>query len=125
MQVRMLCNAVYSLASLRWLKHTRASGFRMTLSTELVHELTHAIGLSHAGNGYGEAISNPDYPDPSGRVESYAYGFDIWNMQPIPPATKHGETHDFMSYNSFDPAWVSIYTWEAIASLLGQPNLDV
>ena len=109
--------------ALAWVGWPYAQGGARGL--ELVHELTHAIGLSHAGNGYGEAISNPDYPDPSGRVESYAYGFDIWNMQPIPPASKHGETHDFMSYNSFDPAWVSIYTWEAIASLLGQPNLDV
>jgi hypothetical protein len=92
---------------------------------ELVHELTHVIGLSHAGNGYGEATSNPDYPDPSGRVELNAYGFDVWNLQAIPPHSPAGETHDFMSYNSLDPAWISIYTWETIGNLLGQPNLDV
>jgi hypothetical protein len=92
---------------------------------ELVHELTHVIGLSHAGNGYGEATSNPDYPDPSGRVEPNAYGFDIWEMMAVPPSSEAGETHDYMSYNSSDPAWVSIYTWDAIGTLLGQPALDV
>jgi len=92
---------------------------------ELVHELTHALGLSHAGNQYGEAAFNPDYPDESGRVEPDAYGFDIWEMRTIPPISEQGETHDFMSYNSTDPAWVSIYTWETISSLLGQPELDV
>jgi hypothetical protein len=92
---------------------------------ELVHELTHAIGLSHAGNGYGEVTSNPDYPDPSGRVEPNAYGFDVWRLQAISPHSPVGVTHDFMSYNSLDPAWVSIYTWETIANLLGQPDLDV
>ena len=92
---------------------------------EMVHELTHAIGLSHAGNGYGEATTNTDYPDPSGRVESNAYGFDVWEMRAVPPVSEQGATHDFMSYNSLDPAWVSVYTWEAIGNLLGQPNLDV
>jgi len=92
---------------------------------ELVHELTHAIGLSHAGDKYRETTTNPDYPDPSGRVESNAYGFDIWEMQAVPPLSEAGETHDFMSYNSLDPAWVSLYTWEIIGNLLGQPDLDV
>jgi hypothetical protein len=91
----------------------------------LLHELTHAIGLSHAGNMYGETTTNPDYPDPSGRVEPNAYGFDIWEMQAVPPVSERGETHDYMSYNSTDPAWVSIYTWKAIGNLLGQPGLDV
>jgi hypothetical protein len=92
---------------------------------ELVHELTHALGLSHAGDAYGEITSNPDYPDPTGRVESNAYGFDVWEMKAIPSVSDAGETHDFMSYNSLDPAWVSLYTWEAIGELLGQPELDV
>ncbi len=92
---------------------------------ELVHELTHAIGLSHAGDQYGETTTNPDYPDPSGRVESDAYGFDIWEMVAVPPVSQGIETHDFMSDNSLDPAWVSIYTWETVGNLLGQPNLDV
>ncbi len=92
---------------------------------ELVHELTHCIGLSHAGNAYGETTFNPDYPDPSGQVEPNAYGFDIWEMQAIPPISEKGKTHDFMSYNSLDPAWVSIYTWKAVSSLLGQLDLDI
>jgi hypothetical protein len=92
---------------------------------ELVHELTHTLGLSHAGDAYGETTSNLDYPDPTGRVEWNAYGFDVWEMQPIPPISETGETHDFMSYNSLDPAWVSLYTWETIGALLGQPELDV
>jgi hypothetical protein len=55
---------------------------------ELVHELTHTLGLSHAGDAYGETTSNLDYPDPTGRVEWNAYGFDVWEMQPIPPLTR-------------------------------------
>lgn len=92
---------------------------------DLIHELTHAIGLSHAGNQNGETTTNSEYPDPYGRVEPNAYGFDIWEMQAIPPVSQVGETHDYMSYNSTDPFWVSLYTWEVIGDLLGQPNLDV
>ena len=58
-------------------------------------------------------------------MEPNAYGFDIWKLQAVPPYSPAGETHDFMSYNSLDPAWVSIYIWETIAELLGQPDLDV
>ena len=94
-------------------------------SLELVHELTHAIGLSHAGNQHGETTFNPDYPDDSGRVEPDAYGFDIWEMRAIPPVSAESVTHDYMSYNSTDPAWVSIYTWKTIAQILGQSDLEV
>jgi hypothetical protein len=92
---------------------------------DLLHELTHAIGLSHAGNKHGETTTNPDYSDEYGRVESNAFGFDIWEMQAIPPVSEQGETHDYMSYNRIDPTWVSLYTWQTIALLLGQPELDV
>ncbi len=92
---------------------------------DLIHELTHAIGLSHAGNQNGESTTNSDYPNPSGRVETNAFGFDIWEMLAILSVSEGGETHDYMSYNSTDPFWVSIYTWDAIANLLGQPGLDV
>jgi len=96
-----------------------------TRGPTLVHELTHAIGLSHAGNGNGEADGggfNPDYPDARGRVEPNAYGFDLWSMRPIPPDAGREGTHDYMSYGP-DPHWVSIYTWENVARLLGQHNL--
>ena len=58
-------------------------------------------------------------------MEPNAYGFDIWEMQAVPPLSQAGETHDCMSYNSLDPAWVSLYTWKALGGLLGQPDLDV
>jgi len=90
--------------------------------SELAHELAHAIGLDHAGSKHGEATSNPDYPDDCGRVEPNAYGFDVWTMQAVPPDFDHDGTHDFMSYGRSDPKWVSIYTWKAIAQLLGQPD---
>jgi hypothetical protein len=92
---------------------------------DLVHELTHAIGLSHAGTMNGETTANADYPDPSGRVEPDAYGFDIWEMRAVPPVSEDGETHDYMSYDKENPTWVSIYTWKAIGELLGQPGLDI
>ncbi len=92
---------------------------------DMAHELTHGIGLSHAGNQNGESTMNSDYPDAYGRVERGAYGFDIWEMQVIPPFAADGETHDYMSYNQDTPTWVSIYTWKAVASLLGQPDLDI
>jgi hypothetical protein len=92
---------------------------------DLVHELTHAIGLSHAGSMNGETTTNSAYPDPHGRVEKNAFGFDIWEMRAIPPTSENGETHDYMSYNKTNPTWVSIYTWETIGELLGQPALDV
>jgi hypothetical protein len=92
---------------------------------DLVHELTHAIGLSHAGIEHGETTSNLDYPDPSGRVEPNAYGFDIWEMRAVPPVSEDSETHDYMSYDKENPLWVSIYTWKVIGGLLGQPDLDV
>jgi hypothetical protein len=92
---------------------------------DLIHELTHAIGLSHAGIMNGEITSNPDYPDPSGRVEPDAYGFDIWEMRAVPPVSEDGETHDYMSYDKENSLWVSVYTWKAIGELLGQPGLDI
>ena len=89
----------------------------------LAHELAHAIGLDHAGNNHGETTYNPDYPDDYGRVEPNAYGFDVWLMKAIPPDIDQDGTHDFMSYNSSNPEWVSIYTWKKLLQLLGQPDL--
>jgi hypothetical protein len=97
-----------------------------TYGPTIVHELTHAIGLDHAGNGHGEVNGggfNPDYPDEKGRVEPNAYGFDLASMKAVPPDPYGQRTYDFMSYGP-GAKWVSIYTWENIARLLGQPNVD-
>jgi hypothetical protein len=92
-----------------------------TCGFALAHELTHAIGLHHAGNEHGEAGGgsfNPDYPDANGRVESNAYGFDLWSMRAIPPDGGEEGTYDYMSYGP-QPQWVSVYTWKQVARLLG------
>jgi hypothetical protein len=90
--------------------------------SELSHELGHALGLDHAGNGHREHSLNPDYPDDHGRVEANAYGFDVGSIQAIPPDFGLEGTHDFMSYDGSNPEWTSIYTWETLTNLLGQPN---
>ena len=89
---------------------------------ELVHELTHALGLDHSGNLHGETSFNPDYPDDCGRVEQNAFGFDIVSMQVIPPDSVYGRTHDFMSYERSKPIWISSYTWEQILERLLRIN---
>jgi hypothetical protein len=91
----------------------------------LAQEAAHSISVSHAGNSHGEEAGggfNPDYPGFHGQVEANAFGFDVWNMQVIPPDI--GEhTHDYMSYGG--NAWTSIYTWEQIAGLFGAADIEV
>jgi len=105
----------------------------------IAHEITHAIGLDHAGRGhcekyFGGCIS--DYPDPHGQVEANAYGFDTWSFNSIPPGPYSfppagwdltddcqqppgfERTHDYMSGGA-GPKWTSLYTWEKTGYRLG------
>lgn len=83
-------------------------------------------GVNHAGNQHGElndSGSDPGYPDNHGGIESNAYGFDVVDIQAIPPDDGAGNhTHDFMSYGGA-PQWVSIYTWQNIANWLGASDI--
>ncbi|TAK57921.1 MAG: hypothetical protein EPO22_11615, partial [Dehalococcoidia bacterium] len=88
----------------------------------LAQETFHAGGgVNHAGNGHGEAGGggfNPSYPNMHGAIEPSAYGFDLLALQAISPTDTcdTGHTHDFMSYGC--SPWVSVYTWQDIASWL-------
>jgi hypothetical protein len=91
------------------------------------HEAAHTIGLTHSGNPSvhgGIGSNDPRYPDPHGALEPRAYGFDIWNLQAIPPTGSVSHTHDFMLGVSTPPDWVSIYTWEKLADAFGTSDLS-
>lgn len=92
------------------------------------HELNHAIGAAHAGNGHGEIDGggfDPAYPGWHGQVEPDSWGLNVYTMQVHPPTvlTGDGSTHDFMSYGH-DAEWVSRYTWNLTAANLGSPAID-
>ena len=93
------------------------------------HELNHAIGASHAGNGHGEGAGggyDHAYPGSHGEVESNSWGVNVYNLKLYPPrdpATSI-ETHDFMSYGG-TTEWVSRYSWDLTAENLGTPEIDL
>lgn len=93
------------------------------------HELTHAIGQSHAGNGHGEGGGggyDHDYPGSHGQVESDTFGFDVYAMTvtpPLAPDAPQGVTHDFMSYGGA-PNWTSRYQWGRVAEHLDAPEIS-
>ncbi len=92
------------------------------------HELNHAIGAPHAGNGHGEAEGggyDHAYPGWHGDVESDSWGVNVYSGLLIPPKDfgSEIETHDFMSYGP-GRLWVSRYTWDLTAENLGTPEID-
>lgn len=97
--------------------------------TTVAHELIHAIGQNHAGNGHGEAGGggyDTSYPDSHGRVEANTYGFDPYVGVAYPPVTtfvpeKH--RHDLMSYGP--EHWISRYTWNLVIENLGVDDVGI
>ncbi len=89
-----------------------------TCGPTLAQEAAHTLDLGHAGNAHGEQAGggfDPRYPGAHGQVEAQSYGFDVWDLRAVPPDTPTGHRHDFMSYGGA-PEWVSVYTWEKVAS---------
>ena len=91
--------------------YAKAHNFGLTSAS---HELGHAIGLLHAGPppGHGSECINEDFcesswPYPHGTTG--AFGFDVFDMEVIPPGITESDPHDFMSYGK--PSWVSPRTW--------------
>lgn len=83
--------------------------------TSAPHELGHAIGLLHAGpngEGHGDECIDDDFcedswPYPHGTTG--AFGFDVFDMEAIPPGVTELDPHDIMSYGCCK--WVSPRTW--------------
>lgn len=93
------------------------------------HELNHAIGAAHAGNGHGENEGggyDHDYPGWHGQVEDYSWGVNVYNLQLYPPRIPLSdiEVHDFMSYGG-TIEWVSNYSWNLAAENLGTPEISL
>ncbi len=93
------------------------------------HELNHAIGAAHAGNGHGEAGGggfDDEYPGWHGQVESDTWGMDVYDLSLYPPTAAvigDNNRHDFMSYGGNQ--WVSRYSWNLTAENLGSPDVNV
>lgn len=87
-------------------------------------EATHTLGRAHASTDHKEDPPiDPGFPQDHGKVESGLYGFDLWELQAVPPSVG-GHTHDYMSYGGM-PKWTSIYTWTFVASTYGQNAIRV
>lgn len=88
-------------------------------------EAGHSIGLNHASNAHGERNGgpvDPSYPGDHGQIEEDAFGFDIYNLDVVPPDSScEGHTHDFMSYGCAT-RWVSVYTWNKIVDAFRTEN---
>nr|MEE4266526.1 FlgD immunoglobulin-like domain containing protein [Candidatus Krumholzibacteria bacterium] len=93
------------------------------------HELNHAIGAAHAGNGHGEAGGggyDTEYPGWHGQVEDDSWGLDVYTLRLYPPEVPtigDNRRHDFMSYGGNQ--WVSRYSWNLTAENLGSPEVTV
>lgn len=97
----------------------------------VAHELSHAIGRPHAGNGHGEAGGggyDVSYPMSHGQVEPNTFGVDVYNGRVYPPELPAFSLllpeelrHDYMSYGPY--GWVSQYTWDKVAEDLGSPSI--
>ena len=87
------------------------------LAEVFAHEIGHNHGRTHSPCG-GPANPDPNFPDDNGSIGSW--GINIFD------GTLHKPSHarDFMSY--CNPAWVSKYTYEALAKrakLLNNVNM--
>ncbi len=97
--------------------------------TTVAHELTHAIGSEHAGDGHGEGDGggfDPSYPDGHGRVEPNTFGYNVYRGLAYPPVTANPpeyRRHDYMSYGP--DAFVSAYTWNRVAENLESGTVGV
>ncbi|MET0344475.1 MAG: hypothetical protein ABW252_25905 [Polyangiales bacterium] len=84
----------------------------------VVHELGHAHGRGHAPCASGGAVPNadPNYPLPTGAVESWGWDFRTRTlMEP--------EVHmDVMGY--CEPNWISTYTYSALVDRSQEVNGD-
>nr|MEE4268699.1 hypothetical protein [Candidatus Krumholzibacteria bacterium] len=93
------------------------------------HELIHAIGSEHAGNGHGEDGGGGydlNYPGNHGQVEDNTWGLDVYNLRVYPPSLVtpgDNRTHCLMSYGG--NKWISRYTWNRVATNLGSPDVTV
>jgi len=93
------------------------------------HELTHAVGSRHAGNGHGELAGggfDPSYPGDHGQVEADAFGYNVYRGIAYPPTTTVAPEylrHDYMSYGP--SAWVSAYTWNKVTANLESGSVGV
>lgn len=93
--------------------------------TTPAHEINHAIGARHAGNGHGEGGHDPAYPGSHGQVEADTWGLNVYDLSLRPPMRPgYAEQHDYMSYFDGWDSWVSRYTWDLTAQNLGTPAID-
>ncbi len=95
----------------------------------VAHEITHAIGSEHAGNGHGELEGggfDPSYPGVHGQVEADAFGYNVYRGLAYPPTTGNAPEyvrHDYMSYGP--DAFISAYTWNRVAANLESGSVGV
>jgi hypothetical protein len=81
----------------------------------MVHELGHAHGRGHAPCAPGGGISGVDGRYPYSGGDTSTWGWDLRSNKLHPPSAK-----DIMGY--CEPAWISDYTYNALADRCEQVN---